>query len=167
MTTENKEPLTPLQASAVRAAVIARNAHLREINLRRMEVELVAEPGEGEIPIDIDSDYSQEHALKRPEKGAVALSIRVHFEVSVRAEKQVLLRMRCTFQLEYMLNQGMPEGAESDLSAFTATNSMVHVWPYYRELVQSTTWRMGLPPFPLPLFKLSGREGSPKAKRQR
>jgi preprotein translocase subunit SecB len=33
---------------------------------------------------------------------------------------------------------------------FSSTNLMLNLWPYYRELFQSMTLRMGLPPYILP-----------------
>lgn len=33
--------------------------------------------------------------------------------------------------------------------------AMMNVWPYWRELVHSMTIRMGLPPFPVPLYNVA------------
>jgi preprotein translocase subunit SecB len=44
-------------------------------------------------------------------------------------------------------------------------NGVFHVWPYWREMVQNTLARMGLPPLILPVFRVGdqyGRELSPK-----
>ena len=42
---------------------------------------------------------------------------------------------------------------EKFVKFFARTVSMLHIWPYWREYVQSTTGRMGLPPLTVPLYK--------------
>jgi preprotein translocase subunit SecB len=42
---------------------------------------------------------------------------------------------------------------EAHLDAFAKTNAVFNAWPYWREFVQSTTVRMGLPPLVTPVFR--------------
>lgn len=161
MTTENKPPNDELKDLARRAAPIAQNAHLLGINLRQLEVQLVAEPAE-DIQATIHSEHRFDVALNKAGEGPV-LTVKVHFVVSVREGSNVLLQFKATFACVYGMNRGMPESAEADMPAFAATNTMVHVWPYYRELVQNMTWRMGVPPFPLPLFRIAPPSSAPRA----
>lgn len=151
---DNKKRLTDF---ARRAASIARNAHLRAINLRRLDVALLFEPTEDSVPASVHSEHGVVHHLRRNEDAA-QLSIHVHFNVTVKSADRELLTLKATFGVDYDLNRGMPESTVADIPAFAATNTMVHVWPYYRELVQSTAWRMGIPPFPLPLFRVFSGE---------
>lgn len=63
------------------------------------------------------------------------------------------LAIRAAFALDYEL----PPAAgfeESRLRAFAMTNGVYNAWPYWREYVQSTTTRMGLPPIIVPVFRL-------------
>lgn len=147
-----------LRELAVKAGPIAQNSHLHSINLRGMEVSLLAEPDD-ERPASIHSEHRVEHILKKAddEKTPSELRVRVHFLINVKANEDgtELFRMKATFEALYGLNRGMPEDTVAAIGAFTSTNTMLHVWPYYRELVQTTTWRMGIPPFPLPLFRIS------------
>jgi preprotein translocase subunit SecB len=46
----------------------------------------------------------------------------------------------------------------SDIKAFARSNGMLNVWPYWREFVQSTTSRAGLPPLTVPLFRLHQKQ---------
>lgn len=147
-----------LREFAVKAGPIAQNSHLLSINLRSMEVTLLAEPGD-QRQASIHSEHRTEHLLKKAdeEKAPSELRVRVHFSINVKANEDAteLFRMKATFEALYALNRGMPEEAVAAIGAFASTNTMLHVWPYYRELVQATTWRMGIPPFPLPLFRIS------------
>jgi hypothetical protein len=157
-----------LKELAFRAAPIAQNSSLLEVNLRSLEARLEDEPVE---PADLE--LGAVHRVERfftpeNEKDPARLSVRVHFLVEVRttAAKAQVFGLRAAFDARYQLNRGMPTEAEAMLDAFAQTNAVIHVWPYFRELVQSTLWRTGLPPFPLPLFRItderpaSSREGT-------
>ena len=42
----------------------------------------------------------------------------------------------------------------AQIRAFAKSNGMLNIWPYWRECVQSTVLRAGLPPLTLPLFRV-------------
>jgi preprotein translocase subunit SecB len=164
MTKTAEEPRAKPGNAASRAAGLARNSHLLAINLRDLQASLVSEP---EIDDEVDAlrpSYKIEHSLRRgTEEQPSALQVKIQFDLVAGTEelKRVLFTLRAVFVAEYILNPGMPDAAAEGVPAFAASNSMVHIWPYYREIVQSVTWRMGLPPFPLPLFRVSGEELQP------
>ncbi len=70
------------------------------------------------------------------------------------AEAEVKLRVTATFVLAYSVKSF--EGVDDDhIRAFSAINGVFNAWPYWREFVQSTTARMGLPmPVVIPVFRL-------------
>ncbi len=43
---------------------------------------------------------------------------------------------------------------EESLQEFGSRNALYHVWPYWREVVQSMAVRFRLPPFPLPMYQI-------------
>ena len=53
---------------------------------------------------------------------------------------------------EYRL---LDDVAETTLEEFGARNALYHVWPYWREIVQSMAVRFRLPPFPLPMYQIA------------
>jgi preprotein translocase subunit SecB len=61
------------------------------------------------------------------------------------------LRAKIIWTVVYLLSEPAPRNA---VFAFMLGSTMVHVWPFARELVQSMTTRMGLPPLVLPLLVL-------------
>lgn len=65
-----------------------------------------------------------------------------------------VLTIKASFILEYALPPSV-EFEEEQLKAFSMTNGVYNAWPYWREYVQSTTTRMGLPPIIVPVFRLS------------
>lgn len=143
---------------AKRAGVIARNAHLVAINVREMNVNLLCEPNETKQPANLVTSHTVEHFFS-PTSGNTPnkLRVRVRFLVLVKSEKKEenLFSLNAVLESDYFLPATMPEEAQQDFEAFSRSNALVHVWPYFRELVQSMTWRMGLPPFPLPLFRVT------------
>lgn len=52
---------------------------------------------------------------------------------------------------------------EATLVEFGMRNATFHVWPYWRELLHSTTGRLRLPPTVLPMFKIAPIEDKPKS----
>jgi hypothetical protein len=163
----SEQPSHPsLQELARQAAAVAANSHLESIALQSIEATLLAKEAKDPAAVKISSRHAVEHQLERGGEGEPSkLLVLVRFELRVAegdnepadtVEEQVeLFRLKATFAASYALNRGMPDEAVGSIDAFARTNTMIHVWPYYRELVQSTTWRMGLPPFPMPLFRVT------------
>lgn len=73
--------------------------------------------------------------------------------------------LQARFRLEYALNnlEGIDAGDERH---FARTNGVLHAWPYWREIAQSTTLRMGLVPLLVGTFKIpwSGDPGREQKK---
>ena len=61
--------------------------------------------------------------------------------------------VEATFELEYTLS---PEAElqENDLEQFALANSTLHAWPYWRELAQSLSTRMAIPPLVIGTYKM-------------
>lgn len=66
------------------------------------------------------------------------------------------LVIEATFELLYELDAS-DDVDEEDLEHFAYVNSTLHAWPYWRELVQSMTTRMGLRPLIVGTFKIPSR----------
>lgn len=66
---------------------------------------------------------------------------------------QSSLEISCKFEIVYQLPEGLKAGDE-EIQAFADTNGMLNSWPYWREYVQSSVIRMGLPPLTLPLYRV-------------
>jgi hypothetical protein len=65
-----------------------------------------------------------------------------------------LVSIQAGYELTYVVPDGFVIDDEA-LAAFVSFNPTFHAWPYWREMIQSFFQRMGLPPFVLPLFKMS------------
>lgn len=70
---------------------------------------------------------------------------------------------------EFALRYSMSEPGEATaraLEEFAQSNGVYNAWPYWREYLQSTTARMGLPAFVLPVFRVETKP-APKPGRKR
>lgn len=72
-------------------------------------------------------------------------------ENNVKNEKEAV-----SIGAEYILEYSLPEKTgltKEELENFCDINAVYNAWPYWRELVQSLSNKMGLPPITLPLLK--------------
>ena len=70
------------------------------------------------------------------------------------------LFIRCVYQMIFRRNNLDVVPSREQLLSFAHHVGTLVVWPYWRELVQSTTARMGLPSLTLPLIRAIQKEGS-------
>ena len=74
-------------------------------------------------------------------------------------EKSIHLEITATFAAHYLLRTDVDvDQILSALEAFARCNVGYHVWPYWREYVQSTCSRLGIPPIPVPLYRVPAGE---------
>lgn len=72
-------------------------------------------------------------------------------------EPRTILRIHASFLATYALepsDSGTITPEQTD--AFGKVNGLFNIWPYWRELVQSITTRMALPPLTLPVLHVMG-----------
>ncbi len=78
-------------------------------------------------------------------------------------EDAVYIEAKTEFCAQYALDAAIdPDELGPALEEFARFNVGYHVWPYWREYVQSLCGRMGIPPIPIPLYQLP-RETSDSA----
>lgn len=67
-----------------------------------------------------------------------------------------------TGRLIYAFSRGVPP--VGDLEQFAKVNGVFNAWPFLREIIQSTTLRMGIAPVMLPLHRVraTSPEGTPR-----
>ena len=72
--------------------------------------------------------------------------------VPEQAPEEPFVSIETSFELQYRLPEGFRVDPDT-LTTFAETNGIYNAWPYWREFVQSTFARMGLPPVVLPLLR--------------
>ena len=73
-------------------------------------------------------------------------------------------KFRAVFELRYRL----PDGSFSDetLKQFAGTNAVFNAWPYWREFVQSSSLRTGLPAIVMPTFRIASTTRSARSEQE-
>jgi len=65
--------------------------------------------------------------------------------------EKVYVKISCTFVTDYRSEQPITDEL---FDIFKKVNLPLNTWPYFREFVQSSTVRIGLPPLVLPVFQV-------------
>ncbi len=140
------------------AGKVARNVELDAVNLRYARVEAGYEPGELPDEIDVDIQYrtSIKRRVRKDDPLVPELVVTVEFKFHVRDKSQdgpaQVLSLEASYLLTYSLHSGV-DLDESCYKHFAEVNGPYNAWPYWRELVQSVTGRVGLPGFVVPVFR--------------
>lgn len=73
-------------------------------------------------------------------------------------ESKPSVRIRAAFELTYRVPDDVHVLQEA-VQQFAKANGVFNAWPYWREIVHSTTTRMGLPGFVAPVLRLGQTAG--------
>ena len=85
-----------------------------------------------------------------------SLKVQVAFNLELRSdtdEETLQAEIRGTFELSYEIPDDEIFSAE-ELEAFADMNAVFNAWPYWRELIQASLARMGLPVLTVPVFRV-------------
>lgn len=82
----------------------------------------------------------------------VAGSVAIEYSLGTRLvtdkdDEQVLLEVEAVFSANYLISD--ENLSHEAIKVFAEENGLFHVWPYWREYVQSTCLRVGVPPIPI------------------
>lgn len=109
------------------------------------------------IPSDGDLGFEIEHSVEVETKANHVLVFATFIFKAFRDNEKscdVFASIETTFLLSYSADT--LEGLEADnFREFGEINGIYNAWPYWREFVQNTIVRMGLPTLTLPVFRLS------------
>lgn len=74
---------------------------------------------------------------------------------NILSEESQYLEIEAEFCAQYRLDPTAElEAQRPAIEEFGRYNLGFHVWPYWREYVQGTCARMGIPPIPVPMYRL-------------
>lgn len=75
--------------------------------------------------------------------------------------ESVYVEMTAEFGAQYSLRHQLDDAEfNAAMEEFGRFNVAFHVWPYWREYVQSTCCRMGIPPIPVPFYMVPSSDQS-------
>lgn len=136
---------------------VHQNSSLRQIRLVRAKMTSTLRPESADDPLEI----AFQHKSKQVDSPPRCFRVSVVFKMNGKREgdEAVPVSVECDFEADYELADGFtlsPEAAR----AFKDGNAVFNMWPYFREYLQSSLQRMGLPVLTAPFLRLQ-----PKAKR--
>jgi len=76
--------------------------------------------------------------------------VQITMVLRVRSGKKIPLKMKVTYELEYITS--VTDAPFEFYEEYAKTSSRLHIWPYFREIVSNTTLKMGVPPLFLPVI---------------
>lgn len=162
------EHLTPATVDFARIAKVSTRSKTLDVLLARCDVELniersdLADDWREKTYIAYDTHLAR-HDNERFEAHAAFLAMHIPGRdpdtddlPAPDDDFEPALVIEATFELQYQLDPSEPVEKE-DLEHFAYVNSTMHAWPYWRELAQSMTTRMGLRPLIVRTFKIPSR----------
>ncbi|MBW8041459.1 MAG: hypothetical protein FVQ85_15880 [Planctomycetes bacterium] len=131
--------------------LVSDRVQLKDVRLISCKCDQTPEATLGKKSYNID--YSTE-VLADKANGYIIVTAKFHFEAFAesRTRKPVIL-IDASFLLAYKIEnfEGLTqEGFEQ----FANLNGIYNAWPYWREFVQNTVTRMGLPSLSIPVFRI-------------
>lgn len=134
---------------------LANLVKLKELYFENTEAQRLL-TGKAPKEVDVDLSYSAEGRMR----SANSIDALVSFFVKVNGlDKASIAKIACKIRLSYDVKEAKPgEGVEMTeglVSAFARTNGIYNAFPYFREYLQSTCPRLGLPPILAPLIMAS------------
>ncbi len=136
------------------ARVVASHVQIEAIALRaatvRSGVNPMATPDTLTLSQSHRASYKREGSSPRLE---VVLDFQfVAMEEAAGASPHEAVKLDATYAIYYALPEGQEYPAES-LKAFAWLNGAYNAWPYWRELVQTVTGRVGLGSISIPVYR--------------
>jgi preprotein translocase subunit SecB len=145
------EDTNPLELAApVSARVQIQGVLLIESSVKRGADTSI---GQAEFRVNINISNVQYGADRANGKLFVVPTFTLKAERVTESEGTLILSIDASFALHYSI-QSIGDFEDESIKAFALTNGVFNAWPYWREYVQSTAARMGLPPIVIPVFRL-------------
>lgn len=131
---------------------VAQAATLKMFSVASLHAEILQPPEKsaaGTHKFSIKTEVTAETLDEKSAEVFISLNIGIH-----RTEPEPpWVTFSSRVRLVYDFSSGVPE--RIGLDEFARTNGLYNAWPFLRELVQSTTMRMGIAPLMLPMFRIN------------
>lgn len=151
------------------AVKVARGAELELIALERGQVGLSESfVDSGQKMPQVELEFRRKVKAFRPD--AQILRTRMTFQLIGHdvssGKKTQLFTIKSVFVVQYRLPEKV-EVSQAECQSFADSNGVLNCWPYWREFIQSSVARMGLPPLTVPFFKVRQKAETEVAKKKK
>lgn len=131
--------------------LVSDRVQLKDIRLVSSKCDQIPGATSGKKTFDIN--YSTEVQVDR-KSGYVVVIAKFHFEAFIESKtSQPVILIDASFLLSYKIEnfEGL---TQKGFERFANLNGIYNSWPYWREFVQNTIVRMGLPSLSIPVFRI-------------
>ena len=133
-----------------RLAPLIQRVSLRDIKLAEASCRGLGRDLGGAGELDVRFNWSARAVLRAAGEFSVFAEIEALLVPTGKADADGA-RIWGRFELQYVVPQDT-ELSEGLLEEFAKSNGVFNAWSYWREFIQSTLVRMGLPPLALPVY---------------
>jgi len=134
------------------AAQVSDKVEIVNVLLKQSSCYRKPEAGKTKIGLEIKCDIKHE-VDKKNSIIIVFPDFRLKGYHEKQQKEEPILNIEAVFVLIYRISSFTDLGKEH-FEAFANTNGIYNAWPYWREYVQNTIARMGLPPLTIPVFRI-------------
>ena len=139
-----------------RAQLVSKLVQLRSIALSRANLESRLDPASPPSTIELSHKHRARFEVR--EAAVDSIYVYVDFDLSVsegglQGPSRGLVDLAATYLVVYELPKQRDALPPDALEHFAALNGTFNAWPYWRELVQSATGRVGLGGITVPVFR--------------
>jgi len=131
--------------------LVSDRVQLKDVRLISSKCDQIPEASAG--PKTYDINYSTEVQVDR-KSGYIIVIAKFHFEAFVESKtKMPVVLIESSFLLAYKIEnfEGL---TQQGFEQFANLNGIYNAWPYWREFVQNSIVRMGLPSLSIPVFRI-------------
>ena len=151
-----------------RAYMVSRHVEIRSVGLVAASVETSFDPVRPPDELRLVQRYRANHDLREKHPDHVFIRIDLEFEgFEADDDGPRVLFLKASYQIVYDLEDAAtyPEDA---LEHFAELNGPYNAWPYWRELVQTVTGRVGVDSTVIPVFRPETKvlEEEPEAEKE-
>jgi hypothetical protein len=142
-----------------RAGLIARQVELHSVSLYRADVASHVDPLAPPEELQLRQGYRARYEMPKRHPEHLFVYVDLNFAASAPTGDDTgpdRVVLEATYLLVYMLKADA-EKPEDALQHFAELNGTYNVWPYWRELVQTVTGRVGLAAITVPVFRPRAR----------
>lgn len=143
---------------------VHQNAVIQRLRLSRAKVASWPLDEDPKAPLGVSFHFKSKQ-LAAP---ARVLRVEIAFrmvgaeEEAEGAKREPAVLVECAFEADYLLREGF-EATPEQVKAFKDGNAIFNAWPYFREYLQSSLQRMGLPGLAAPFLRLQPKGAAASA----
>jgi hypothetical protein len=137
------------------AQQVHQNASIERIRMVRAKAAAPSVETHGQL----DVNFNVKSKLVTAPPGMLRLQIGFRMAGVREAEPEPAVLVECAYEVDYLLREGFQVTPEQ-VKAFKDGNGIFNAWPYFREYLQNSLVRMGLPPLAAPFLRLQAKATS-------